>query len=443
MSESHSFRGGVYPLHKIHEGKPLTRDRAITPMPAPAVVKIPLSQHIGAPAKPVVEPGQRVKMGQVIGAAQGVVSAMIHASVSGTVREIAAIPALNGNPVQAVVIENDGMDESEFLPMHDVSQMNPEQITEVIKQAGIVGMGGATFPTHVKLSPPKDKNVNLLIVNGAECEPFLTADDRQMREYAPDIVEGVKIVMQALGVGKAFIGIEENKPEAIESISKALSGHAIRVIPLKTKYPQGGEKQLINAITGRVVPSGGLPADAGVVVHNIGTIRAVADALLRGKPLFERVVTVTGAVQKPQNLMVRIGTSIQEVLDYAGGFDGEPLKILSGGPMMGWPVPTLECVVIKSTSGLLVLDAKYTKLRKEKNCIQCGRCSYVCPMHLMPMTLVAAASMENFERAEEYSALDCINCGACSFICPANKPIAQSIQFAKEQIMKNRIASKK
>lgn len=442
MKESHSFRGGVYPLHKIHEGKPLTSGSAISAMPAPAVVKIPLSQHIGAPAKPVVEPGERVKLGQMIGEEQGMVSSPVHASVSGTVREIVPIPALNGRPVQAVVIENDGMDEREFLPMHDVKQMSPEQIIEVIKRAGIVGMGGATFPTHVKLSPPKDKNVNLLLVNGAECEPFLTADDRQMREHAPEIIEGLKIMMQALGVKKAIIGIEENKPEAIQSMSKAVDSHAIRIVSLKTKYPQGGEKQLINAITGRVVPSGGLPADAGVVVHNISTIKAVSDAFTLQKPIYERIVTVTGAVKKPQNLLVRIGTSMQDVLDYAGGFDGEPLKVISGGPMMGWPVPTMDCVVIKSTSGLLVLDARYTKLRKELNCIQCGKCSYVCPMNLMPMTLIAAATMENFERAEEYAALDCINCGACSYICPAKKPIAQSIQFAKEQIMKNRIASK-
>lgn len=442
MKESLSFRGGVHPLHKLHEGKLLAQNCAIEEMPAPAVVKIPLSQHIGAPAQPIVEVGEHVKMGQKIGEAQGYVSVPVHSSISGTVKEITTILGITGRPVLAVVIENDGNDEREFLQMHMLDGMSKEDLVQGIKDAGIVGMGGATFPSHVKLSPPEGKKVNLLLINGAECEPFLTADDRLMRERPKDIIEGMKIVMRSLDVKKAIIGIEENKPRAIEAMRKAIDTHAIRVTVLKTKYPQGGEKQLINAVTGRVVPSGGLPADAGVVVHNVGTMKAVFDAFTRQEPLIRRVVTVTGAVKQPKNVWVRIGTSAQELIDFAGGFAGEPLKIISGGPMMGLPMPSTECVITKGSSGVLVLDDTYTGFEKESNCIQCGKCSYSCPMSLMPMVLIGAAVIEDFERAEEYAAMDCINCGACSYICPAKKPIAQSIQFAKEQIIKKRIEAK-
>ncbi len=429
-----TFVGGVHPLKYLHEGKKLTENRAIEEMPAGEIVKIPLSQHIGAPAKPLVTAGQRVLMGQKIGEAQGFVSANVHASVSGTVKEIAEIIGINGKPVQAVVIENDFLDEQAFSPVENMEELSKEQIIEIIKEAGNVGMGGATFPTHVKLCPPPDKKVNLLLINGAECEPFLTADHRLMAECPKRIILGVKILMRALDVKKAIIGIEDNKPEAIEKMTAACDTHAIRVVAVPTKYPQGSEKQLINSITGRVVPAGGLPMDAGVVVVNIASTKAIADAFYTGEPLLRRVVSVTGAVATPKNLLVRLGVSAQEVLDYVGGFSSEPLKIVSGGPMMGLPVPALTCVITKGFSGLLVLDNTYTKKEKESNCIKCGKCAEVCPMRLMPMMISASAMFEDFEKAENYNALDCMSCGCCSFICPAKKPIAQNIKFAKDMI---------
>ncbi len=437
-----TFKGGVHPLHSLHEGKPLTSNVAIVEMPAPGIVKIPMSQHVGAPAKPVVAVGERVLMGQMIGEAQGFVSTPIHASVSGVVKEIKNITNINGKPVSAVVIENDFLDERQFMTPKDYEALSKEEIIEVIKQAGNVGMGGAAFPTHVKISPPPEKKVNLLIVNGAECEPFLTADYRMMLECSDRIVYGMKILMKALSLNKAIIGIEDNKPDAIEAMAKAADSHAVRVAAVKTKYPQGSEKQLINAITGRVVPSGGLPMDVGVVVVNASSAAAIADAFLLGEPLIRRVVTATGAVARPQNLLVRIGTSTQDIIDYVGGFTGEPLKIISGGPMMGLPVPTTECVITKGYSGVLVLDKTYTKKQKETNCIKCGRCGEVCPIHLSPAVISASASIEDFARAEASHALDCMSCGCCSFVCPAKKPLAQNIKFAKEQIMLLRVKEK-
>ncbi|MEG1858716.1 MAG: electron transport complex subunit RsxC [Christensenellaceae bacterium] len=437
-----TFKGGVFPLHTIHEGKNLTNNCAISVMPAGKIVKIPLSQHVGAPALPIVEVGQKVKMGQKIAEAQGFVSVPIHASVSGTVTDITTTMNLNGKPVGAIVIENDFADESDYLPVEKIDALTKEEILAIIKDAGNVGMGGAAFPTHVKLSPPENKKVNLLIVNGAECEPFLTADYRLMMECSKKIMLGVKIIMRALNIKKAIIGIEDNKPDAIDKMAKEIDTHAIRVSPVQTKYPQGSEKQLIDAITGRIVPSGGLPMDVGVVVVNIASVKAIADAFYVGEPLIRRVVTVTGAVQKPQNLLVRIGTSVQEVLDFVGGPVGEPLKIISGGPMMGLPVPSMDCVITKGFSGLLVLDKTYTKKEKETNCIKCGKCAEVCPLHLMPMILSASAANEDFEKAEKNHALDCMSCGCCSFICPAKKPIAQNIKFAKEQIMILRMKEK-
>lgn len=437
-----TFAGGIHPLQHLYEGKKLTEKCAIEEMPAGHIVKIPLSQHVGAPAVPIVKTGERVLMGQKIAEAQGFVSVPVHASVSGVVMAIEEIPGLNGHPVQAIVIENDGKDEQACEAPRDIDALSKEEIIACIKDAGNVGMGGAAFPTHVKLSPPAGKNINLLLINGAECEPFLTADYRLMVECPKRVLTGVKILMRALDVKKAIIGIEDNKPEAIEKMSAAVDSHAIRVVPVETKYPQGSEKQLINAITGRVVPAGGLPMDAGVVVVNIASSKAIADAFCAGEPLIRRVVTVTGAVKEPKNLLVRVGVSAQEVLDYVGGFSTEPLKIVSGGPMMGLPLPTTECVITKGFSGLLVLDREYTQKQKETNCIKCGKCAEVCPMRLMPMMISASALYEDFERAEANHAMDCMSCGCCSYICPAKKPIAQNIKFAKDMISVRRMKEK-
>lgn len=437
-----TFAGGIHPLQHLYEGKKLTEKCVIEEMPAGHIVKIPLSQHVGALATPIVKTGERVLMGQKIAEAQGFVSVPIHASVSGVVSAIEEITGINGHPVQAIVIENDGKDEHFYEAPENIDALTKEEIIACIRDAGNVGMGGAAFPTHVKLSPPEGKNINLLLINGAECEPFLTADYRLMVECPKRVLMGVKLLMRALDVKKAIIGIEDNKPEAIEKMSAAVDTHSIRVVPVETKYPQGSEKQLINAITGRVVPAGGLPMDAGVVVVNIASAKAIADAFYAGEPLIRRVVTVTGAVKEPKNLLVRLGVSAREVLDYVGGFKSEPLKIVSGGPMMGLPLPTLDCVITKGFSGLLVLDREYTQKEKETNCIKCGKCAEACPMRLMPMMISASALYEDFDRAEANHAMDCMSCGCCSYICPAKKPIAQNIKFAKDMITVRRMKEK-
>jgi electron transport complex protein RnfC len=317
--------------------------------------------------------------------------------------------------------------------------MPPQEIIERIREGGNAGMGGAAFPTHVKLSPPPDKKIDVLLINGAECEPFLTADHRMMLEQTEKIIYGVKIIMKALNVRRAVVGIEDNKPDAIARMSQAVDVHGIRVKALETKYPQGAEKQLIETMTGRQTPSGGLPMDVGVVVVNVSSAAAVADCFLTGEPLIRRVVTVTGDVISPQNLLVRIGTSTQAVIDYVGGFDGEPRKIISGGPMMGLPVPTTDCVITKGYSGVLVLGGKLTKAEKERFCIRCGKCVDACPIHLLPSQISEASAGEDFERAEAFHAMDCMSCGSCSYVCPAKKPVAQNIKFAKEMITMNRV----
>jgi len=437
-----TFKGGVHPLHNIHEGKNITKDCEIIEIAPPETVSIPMSQHVGAPAKPIVKEGQKVKMGQVIGEAQGFVSVPAHSSVSGTVKKVGVIPNINGKPVEAVIIENDFQDKQAYLKPCNYESMEPKDIVGRIRDAGIVGMGGAAFPTHVKLSPPPEKNVDLLIINGAECEPFLTADHRMMLEHSHSIINGIKIIMKALGVRKAIIGIEDNKPDAYIKLNEALDIHSIKVEKIETKYPQGSEKQLIDVLTGRIVPSGGLPMDVGVVVSNVSTAAAVSNAFMYGEPLIRRVVTATGALVKPGNFMVRIGASTQYVIDSAGGYSSPPVKIISGGPMMGLPVPTTDCVITKGYSGVLVLDSTYAKKEKRGNCIRCGRCLDACPIYLYPTVISEAAEGEAFEKAEEFNAMDCISCGSCSYVCPAKIPIAQNIKFAKEQIMILRLKEK-
>ncbi len=442
MRDCLTFSGGVHPLHSIGEGKIFTQELPVEVMNPPEIVKIPLSQHIGAPAKEIVQVGDYVKKGQKIGEANGFVSVSVHASVSGEVIEITNILGLSGKPIRAIVIKNDFKEEEAYGEKYDYKSLDKDKIVDIIKDAGIVGMGGATFPTHVKISPPPDKKIDTLIINGAECEPFLTADHRLMLEKPEKIVLGIQAIMKVLRVSQAFIGIENNKPDAIEVMRKAIPDKSILVAEIMTKYPQGSEKQLIDALTGRVVPSGALPMDVGVVVSNVASAAAIADALLLGKPLIERIVTVSGAVKTPANLLVRIGTSTQAVIDYLNGFDGEPRKLISGGPMMGLPIPSLECVVTKGSSGILVLDDKYTKKEVEGNCIKCGKCADVCPIKLSPFLISASAEFEDFEKADSYFAIDCMSCGSCSYTCPAKKPIAQNIKFAKDMILLNRIKEK-
>jgi electron transport complex protein RnfC len=426
-----TFKGGVHPP----EHKELSAGAPLREAKAPAEVTIPLSQHIGAPTKCIVEIGQTVRKGEAIGEPAAFVSAPVHSSVSGKVTAITDVPNAMGKLVPAVVIRNDGKDEwTQLEDDPDYMRLSPERLREKIKDAGIVGMGGAAFPTHVKLSPPKEKPIDIAIINGSECEPYLTADHRLMVESPGDLVEGLKIIMKVLGVNKGYIGIENNKPDAISSVREAVSGEPeIDVVPLEVKYPQGAEKMLIKAVTGREVPAGGLPMDVGVVVQNVGTAIAIYEACRYGKPLIERVVTVTGlGVKNPGNLRAVIGTPISALIEESGGFSDGPVKVVLGGPMMGFAQYSLDVPVTKGTSGVLVLSKEeYVSSERYGPCIRCGRCIDACPMGLMPSMLSVLAEKEFFEETKDYNLLDCFECGTCTYVCPSKRPIVQHIRLAK------------
>ena len=433
-----TFKGGTHPPHS----KKATESLAIERANEPKVVVIPMQQHIGAPCDPIVQVGDEVKVGQKIGEAKGFVSSPVHSSVSGKV--VAVEPRLysGGMAVTCVVIESDMKNtiSPEISTKGDLSGLSAEDVKNIIKEAGIVGMGGATFPTHVKLAPPPDKKVDTVILNGAECEPYLTSDHRLMLEYPEDVVLGLQALMKALGVKKGYIGIETNKPDAIEKVSEAARGiEDIEVVALKTKYPQGAEKQLINACTNREVPSGGLPADAGVVVNNVGTAAAVAKAIKTGMPLIERIVTITGAgVNNPKNLIVKIGTSFREIIEQCGGLKGKVGKVIAGGPMMGITQFSLDIPAIKGTSGILVLSEEEARLPEPSNCIRCGKCVETCPINLMPANISTCSLANRHEQAEALNAMDCIECGSCSFVCPAKRPLVDSIRVSKREILARR-----
>ncbi|RMG71369.1 MAG: electron transport complex subunit RsxC [Nitrospirae bacterium] len=429
-----TFKGGVHPP----DNKALSAQSPIKEATAPKQAVIPLSQHIGAPCNCVVEVGQEVKKGQLIGEPTAFVSAPVHSSVSGKVVAITQVPNAMGRMVQAVVVENDGKEEwTQLQDNPDYMNLSPEELKEKIKNAGIVGMGGATFPTHVKLSPPKEKPIDVVIINGAECEPYLTADHRLMVERPEEVVEGLKILMKVLGVNRGYIGIESNKPDAIEKMTEAASKEPnIEVKALEVKYPQGAEKMLIKAIVDREVPAGGLPMDVGVVVQNVGTAVAIYEACRYGKPLIERVVTVTGrGVKQPGNLLAKIGTPIGQLIEDCGGFTDSPKKVILGGPMMGFAQFSLDVPVTKGTSGVLVLsDKEYVSAEKYGPCIRCGRCIEACPMGLMPSMLSILAEKGFYEDTKEYNVMDCFECGTCTYVCPAKRPIVQHIRLAKSLI---------
>lgn len=433
-----TFKGGVHPPHAKHA----TEHKEIERAQLPPKVYIPLQQHIGAPCKPVVEVGDEVKTGQKIGEAESFVSAPVHASVSGKVVSIETMPHPIGADVLTVVIESDGKDElsEDIKPKGELESLTPEDIKKIIREAGIVGMGGAAFPTQVKLSPPPDKKIDTIIINGAECEPYLTADHRVMLEHSEDILFGLKAIMKAVGVEKGYIGIENNKPDAIKKMQELVKDeNNIEVVALHTKYPQGGEKQLIYAITGREVPSGGLPMEVGVIVQNVGTTAMIAKAIKTGMPLIERVLTVTGsAIAEPKNLLVRIGTPFREVIEQCGGFKKAPGKVIMGGPMMGLAQASIDVPVVKGTSGILVLSKDEAKQYQERPCIKCARCVDACPVYLLPTRLSHFAQHGMWDEAEDYNALDCIECGSCSFVCPSKIPLVQRIRLAKSQILARR-----
>lgn len=432
-----TFKGGIHPAYN----KELTSRKNIRVMPPPEEVIVPLKQHTGAPCKPLVKKGDRVCKGQKIGDAEAFVSAPVHAPVSGTVTAVE--PRLHplGGKVTSIVIANDGEERTDpgIQPPGTLEELDADTIKKIVREAGIVGLGGAAFPTHVKISPPPDKKIDTLILNGCECEPYLTCDHRIMVEQAEDVVYGARILLKALGIERAYIGVEENKPDAIAALRQAASKYpGIEVVPLQIKYPQGAEKQLITAITGKEVPAGGLPMDVGVVVNNTGTAAAIARTIKTGMPLIERVVTVSGeGIEEPQNLLVRLGTRLSDVVAAAGGFRGTPKKVIMGGPMTGITQFDLNVPVIKGTSGILV----FTKLKTATlpgPCIRCGRCVDVCPAFLLPGTLARLAKAGMYDEAVDYGLLNCIECGSCSYICPANRFLVQTIKAAKQEVQARR-----
>ena len=444
MSRKFTFKGGVHPAHK----KAQTEHLPIEVFPAPQKVIIPLAQHIGAPAKPLVKRGDRVTIGQVLGEAGGFVSAPVHASVSGTVLSMGSFPHPMGKQVMSVEIENDGTDEKHpCIPFEKPwREAAPGELVQKIQSAGIVGMGGASFPTHVKLSPPSNKPIDVLIINGAECEPYLTADHRLMLERTEDLLIGTQILKKILGAKKCYIAIELNKQNAIEAITAKFSDvrfKDISVAHLQAKYPQGGEKQLINAVTGRMVPSGGLPMDAGCVVQNVGTAIAVRDAILEGTPLFQRVVTVTGPTTgSPKNLLVRIGTPIRHILEACAVDMSATRKIIMGGPMMGIAQTDIDVPVIKSTSGILAYD-KTAPAQREYPCINCGHCVHACPIHLVPSRLAKFVEREKFDEAIEWNITDCMECGSCAYVCPSKINLVHLMKLGKYHIQTRRAAANK
>jgi electron transport complex protein RnfC len=434
MSKVATFERGIHPKYN----KELASGKAITSADLPQRIVIPLSQHIGAPANCDVNIGDEVKKGQIIGSTSGFVSSPVHSSVSGKVIAIAEFPSPAGKLVNSIVIESDGNDESlSFKENADYMNLAPDVIKNLIRDAGIVGLGGAAFPTNVKLSPPKEKPIDSVIINGAECEPYLTADHRLMVERPGEIVEGLKIIMKSLGVKEGYIGIEENKPDAIEAMKEALSGESsIELYTLEIKYPQGAEKMLIKAIKGREVPSKGLPMDVGVVVQNVGTAFAVYEAVRYGKPLIERVVTVTGkGISEQRNMMVRVGTLMSDVIAQCGGLVEGAVKVISGGPMMGFAQWTLDVPVVKGTSGILVLaEDEYVSSDEYSACIRCGSCIDVCPMGLNPSQLSILSEKGFYEETKDYNLFDCFECGSCAFVCPSKRPMVQFMRLAKSQV---------
>ncbi|WP_176230887.1 electron transport complex subunit RsxC [Candidatus Hakubella thermalkaliphila] len=418
------FRGGVHPPHsKITVSEKIQ----IAKLPQRAV--IPLRQHIGATCEPLVEEGDHVKAGQKIGDSTSFVSVPIHASISGTVVGISTQLSPTGDEVQSIIIESDGKDEWVGTKGIDPEKSPKEQILKTIRECGVAGFGGAAFPTHVKLSPPKEKKIDVVIINGAECEPYITADHRLMLEEGEKILKGARIVAGLLGVERIILAIENNKKDALDYL-RSLSNGSIDVVSLKTKYPQGDERHLIKAVLNREVPRGGLPFDVGVVVHNIGTAKAIYDAVYQGIPLVERVVTVTGDVHVPKNLLARIGTPFSHLIEECGGFKGEAKKIISGGPMMGI-AQYKDVPVVKGTSCVLVLNEQRVKIAEEKACIRCGKCIEACPMGLMPTVLAALVRKKSFDTALEYSIMSCDDCGCCAYVCPSNIPLVQLLRYGK------------
>ena len=427
-----TFRGGVHPAH----GSKAQTQGLATRSFVSDTVRIIMNMNIGAPSQPCVAKGDHVKIGQVIGEPVGFLGLPVHASVSGEVVSVEPIPYLSEQPAMCVTIHNDFADEwVELHPLGSVETVDPTLIIPAIKNAGICGLGGASFPTHVKLSIKPEQKCDCIIANGAECETHLTCDHRLMLEKPVRVVDGLRAAMRAINVKEGIIAIEDNKPDAIEAMRKACQGReGVRVQVLKTKYPQGGEKQLIEAVTGRQVPSGGLPIQAGVIVMNVATCAAVADAVIDGKPLVERIVTVTGAVREPANLRLRIGTITEDIIGECGGFSGEVGKVIFGGAMTGMCAPNTSIPIAKATGGILVLDKQDAASVEEGPCLRCGKCVEVCPIGLHPLKIKIAADADRIDECKRLHVLDCTLCGSCSFICPAHRWLTASFKVAKQKL---------
>ena len=430
-------KGGIHPA----ENK-ITSSKAIKRMPVPKVVYVPIAQHIGIPSEVVVDRKDKVEIGQVIAKSGGYVSSNVHSPVAGTVTKLDMIVDTSGYKKQCIVIRTDQKDESNFetpeFPLKREINMSQEDILQHITDSGIVGLGGATFPSHVKLDLKNDNKIDCLIINGVECEPYLTADHRLMLEKAEEIIVGIQILMHALHIQNAVIGIENNKKDAIKVLKKAAEvDKRIKVAALRVKYPQGSEKQLIKAILNREVPKGGLPMEVGVIVHNVGTIFAIYQAVQHDRPLMERVVTVTGKkLADPSNFWVKIGTPIKDLVEEVGGVPEGTRKLVNGGPMMGKAIKNTDVPITKGTSGILVISEEEASRKEAKNCVRCGECVFVCPMGLEPHLLMNLTEKGFYERARDEDVITCIECGSCSYVCPSHRPLLDYIRFGKSIVKK-------
>lgn len=432
-----TFKGGIHP----DDGKQLAKDKKIVSILPKEELVYPLSQHIGAPAKPVVKAGDRVLKGQKIAEAGGFVSASIFASVSGEVKGIEKRFNPSGAKVDSIIVENDFQyEEVSYLPVKPLEEMTKEEIIDRIKEAGIVGMGGAGFPTHVKLSPKEPEKIDYVIANCAECEPYITADYRRMLENPEELISGMRVVLSIFPQAKGIFGVEDNKPDCIEKLRKLTEKESrMEVKALKTKYPQGAERQLIFATTGRAINSSMLPADAGCVVNNCDTIHAIYEAVHFGRPVMKKVMTITGnAIKEPQNLRVRTGTNFRELIEEAGGFTSEPEKIIAGGPMMGIPLISLDVPVVKTSSAILCMTKDEVAACEETACINCGRCVSVCPGRIIPARLADYAKRHDKEAFEKANGMECCECGCCSYSCPAKRPLTQYIKSMRKIVLADR-----
>ncbi len=427
-----NFKGGVHPPEYKN-----TQDLETVQIPLPKVITIPMLQHIGEPCVPLVKKGDAVFVGQMIGDSDKFVTAPIHSSVSGVVKEVKPLMYPGGFEVMSIVIEPDGLQTMDPM-IKPLTDLPVEEKLKKARESGAVGLGGAGFPTSIKLSPPSNKRIDTLIINAAECEPYITSDYREMLENTDSVISGTRLVMKLIGVQKALIGMESNKPKAIKKFSEALSNDpSIEVVSLPTRYPQGGEKQLIYAITKRVVPSGGLPMDIGVLVQNVSTVSFLSSYFETGIPLIKRKLTVDGgAVKTPMNVEVPIGIHLKDIFEFCGGFQDPPFKIIMGGPMMGVSQFSLDNPIIKQTNAILALTEEEGRVPDEESCIRCGKCVEVCPMNLMPLQFHANVRLGRVEETVKYNIMDCIECGSCSYTCPSKLYLVQSIRYAKAELKK-------